>query len=456
MKKLVFSLLLIIGSLATTFAQTNKTQVTTDLSNTMADFISDLNFIMEDNENLDEKLDNTAGSFGSPEYFIHNGKQMESFRQWLHDYCVTEMGGKPVMHALEIQQNTITKVKMGDMQDQRYTFQAVLKRETLHERMPDIMTTWVVVWNGENEFVSILEFNDNVNIPVPVSLGEVDTNHDEFYIQITKVRKMGTQAIIELILENRGAEDVEIDMSFGGAGFVAYDDKGNEYNDFRISIGNMSWMEYGYGFSRAKRKLLVGVPVKARIQITGLKREATYITRMDWFLRCENWGFRNYESVKFKNMTLTGKPITIDARTYMQKKTLQTVNTGIADFQVAITGISCVNSQVMIDMLLMNTGNKDVQMDMSYGGAGFVAYDDKGNEYQNIRTAIATDTWMEYGYGFSKAKRKLWVGVPVKARICINNVKPEAWSIKRLDWYFRCEEWGFHQKESVKFKDINW
>ena len=456
MKKLILSLLLIIGSLAMTHAQTNKTQVTTDLSNTMADFMSDLNFIMEDNENLDEKLDNTAGSFGSPEYFIHNGKQMKSFRQWLHDYCVTKLGGKPVMHAIKIQQNTITKVKMGDAQDQRYTFQAVLRRETLNERMPDIMTTWVVAWNGENEYVSILEFNDNLNIPVPVSLGEVQTGQDEFQIQITKVRKMGTQAIIDLMIENTGSEDREIDTQFYGAWLVAYDDKGNAYEWNQISIGDNSWMGLGLGAGNSKRKLLAGVPVKARICINGLSNKASYITRMDWYLRCEEWGFNTKEFVKFTDITLTGKPILTDATTYMANATIKQVDTGVSDFQIGITKVSRMNSQVIIDMLMINTGSEDIQWDMFFTGAGLVAYDDQGNKYNRINIAVGVDSWMGYGLGAGNSRRNMRAGIPIKARIVIPNVKPEARFIRRMDWFIQCEKWGFFQKESIKFKDIHW
>lgn len=253
MKKRILSLLLMIQVVVCVLAQANKTQITTDLRNTMQDFMADINYIMEDLDNISTNVENTSGTFGSSTYFMYNGKKMESLGQWIQDYCTRQLGNRQVMHSLQIQQNTVTKLKPGDVQDRRYTFQAVLKREKPEGRMPDIMTTWVVVWNGQNEYMTIVEYNDNVNIPVPVILGEVVSGREEFSITLTKVRKQGTQVFIDMMLENTGGEDVIIDQSVYESGQVAYDDKGNKYDNIRISIGDGGWMGSGLGAGNSRR-----------------------------------------------------------------------------------------------------------------------------------------------------------------------------------------------------------
>ena len=69
MKKIILTLLLIIGSLASTNAQTNS-QVQTDISYTIQDFLSELNYINDDKENFQMNTKNIANTYGSPEYFL--------------------------------------------------------------------------------------------------------------------------------------------------------------------------------------------------------------------------------------------------------------------------------------------------------------------------------------------------------------------------------------------------
>ena len=59
MKKRILSLLLMIQVVVCVLAQANKTQITTDLRNTMQDFMADINYIMEDLDNISTNVENT-------------------------------------------------------------------------------------------------------------------------------------------------------------------------------------------------------------------------------------------------------------------------------------------------------------------------------------------------------------------------------------------------------------
>lgn len=455
MKKRILSLLLMIQVVVCVLAQANKTQITTDLRNTMQDFMADINYIMEDLDNISTNVENTSGTFGSSTYFMYNGMKMESLGQWIQDYCTRQLGNRQVMHSLQIQQNTVTKLKPGDVQDRRYTFQAVLKREKPEGRMPDIMTTWVVVWNGQNEYMTIVEYNDNVNIPVPVILGEVVSGREEFSITLTKVRKQGTQVFIDMMLENTGGEDVIIDQSVYESGQVAYDDKGNKYDNIRISIGDGGWMGSGLGAGNSRRKLLAGVPLKARVVINGIKPDAQFIRRMNWHFACKEWDMTVEQPAVFKDIVYLNKPIRETVKPLPTESYIGQVVTGQPDFLINVTKVSRQGTRVVVEMLVENIGMEDVILDHSVYGAGFAVYDELGNQYRKTQYSMGNDSSMGKGLGAGNSRRKLIAEVPMKMKIYIENVNPGAKCIRRLDWHFECKGWNRRVEQPVKFMNLD-
>ena len=155
MKKLIFSLLLTIGSLATTHAQT-KSQVIADISYTMEDFMGDLSNINDRDNILIEHINNMNQNFGPPSYFIYKGKQQDSFRNWLKNYAEIELHGEAVEHSLEIQESSLRKISRNS-QDKRYGFDAILKMIFSDNSTNTIYTSWVVTWSGEGNYVKLLE-----------------------------------------------------------------------------------------------------------------------------------------------------------------------------------------------------------------------------------------------------------------------------------------------------------
>jgi len=451
MKKVILSLLLCIIATVGMNAQ-SKTQLATDLRHTMDDFMAELSMLNEDPTGIHRNIENFATTFASSAYFVYNGKQTQSFKEWAEAYCTSQLKGQSISHTLVIQENTIAKVKPADGNDMRYTFNAILKRESLDAKMPDIMTGWVVVWNGENQYLTIVEYHDNVKVPLPVMLGEVNTGRDEFQITVTKVRRQNTQVYIDMMLENVGDEDIVIDQFQSGSRLVAYDDKGNKYDYIQIAIGDKSWMGMGLGAGNSKRKLMAGVPVKGQIRIDRIKPEAELIRRMNWHFTCKELDLDVEQPVKFMDMSLSNKPV---AKLSTDKQVpVGRVVTGIPELGITVTKVYRRDSQVYIEMMLENKGGYDVIISQFESGSGFVAYDDKGNKYGKIRIAIGDESWMGCGLGAGNSRRKLIPGVPMKAWICIDNVKVDASSIRRMDWHFFCQEWKKNVEQPVKFMNL--
>ena len=118
---------------------------------------------------------------------------------------------------------------------------------------------------------------------------KIVTGHPDFKIKITRCEASGTTCILDLLLQNIGANDTNVKV-FGGDynATVLYDDEGNAYSgrQVRVSVGNKtpsSWMN--------ACTLPSEVPVRARLQIEGVPESATLFTRIDLRLECPQWGF---------------------------------------------------------------------------------------------------------------------------------------------------------------------
>ncbi len=156
MKKRILSLLLMILACIYVQAQT-KSQVISDAIYTMEDFTSDLNFINDEKGSGMDGVNSMSHAFASAEYFMYNGKKMESFQKWLEEYCFQGLAGQYVEHSIDILQKTFEKVDEDEKNDKRYRFDALLTRRSDDSVNDEKTVTFIVEWKGNSQYVSILE-----------------------------------------------------------------------------------------------------------------------------------------------------------------------------------------------------------------------------------------------------------------------------------------------------------
>ena len=124
------------------------------------------------------------------------------------------------------------------------------------------------------------------------------TNHPDFKIKVRRCEASGKTCVIDLIIENVGSSDVDIEVKGGSwHGLIAYDDEANQYESIGIAVGN----KWGLG----THKLPAGVPMKARIQVEGVVESATMFRRLDWKIYCSAWGLNDNKPIKFINLPIS-------------------------------------------------------------------------------------------------------------------------------------------------------
>lgn len=133
------------------------------------------------------------------------------------------------------------------------------------------------------------------------------TNHPDFKIKVLRCEASGSTCVIDMIFENIGSQDVNITI-YGGywnnSTSVAYDDEANKYSDqnFLVAIAN-----HGLTYYYQKIDLPADIPLKARVQIEGVKASARMFRRIDLNIRCDSWGIDGYKgkTVKFFNVPIS-------------------------------------------------------------------------------------------------------------------------------------------------------
>lgn len=162
-------LLIIIWTLILpmTLVGQTKSQVISDITNTMDDFASDLSFVNENQEYSTENIQSISRTFGSADYFIYNNRQMSSFQEWMEEYCFRILNKEFVSHTIQIIQQTVEKVDKKEKVDNRYSFKAIMKRESSDAIDDEKTISFIVEWKGKGQYVSILEIKGDFNrLPV--------------------------------------------------------------------------------------------------------------------------------------------------------------------------------------------------------------------------------------------------------------------------------------------------
>lgn len=181
-KYLITLLACCLLSLVSLNAQT-KSQVLSDINQTLMDFSADLNSICEDDEPVESHIRSISEAFGSDEYFIFNGKKMESFQDWLRTYYKQELKDKEVTHSFQVKQQTIVKVAPDEDSDKRYRFDVLLTRTSGRGNPTPQTVSFVVCWNGEGRYATILESRGDWGLDI-VEIHKVGNKYFGFNISV--------------------------------------------------------------------------------------------------------------------------------------------------------------------------------------------------------------------------------------------------------------------------------
>ena len=170
MKKLVIIIICLLSCIYPLDAQT-KSQVISDITYTMDDFASDLSFVNERHDFAVSNIQSISHTFGSADYFMYNNIQVQSFRKWLEEYCFQVLNKEYVGHTFKIIQQSVEKVDKKETGDKRFSFDAIMQRESSGTFNDKKKISFIVEWKGEGQYISILEIKGDFNgTPVPPGL----------------------------------------------------------------------------------------------------------------------------------------------------------------------------------------------------------------------------------------------------------------------------------------------
>ena len=134
---------------------------------------------------------------------------------------------------------------------------------------------------------------------------KIVTNHPDFKINVKRCAASGKTVIIDLILTNEGATDVEAIIGYGGlSGSEAYDNDGNIYQGEAIGVRVANRPDYSPYDSRLF-KIPVDVPMKYSICIENVTTSTESIARLSLRFECQRWGLNRDKMVKISNIPIS-------------------------------------------------------------------------------------------------------------------------------------------------------
>lgn len=140
-----------------------KSQILSDIRLTMQDFVADISNINEDKKYFKENLLALSQTYASDTYFMSNGVQQSSFLAWAEEYCTMHLMGLVVQHTIDILENSLQKVDANNNNDKRYQFDATLTRVWASGSQTNDNLTFIVVYNGRNNYVLLTEINGRLS-----------------------------------------------------------------------------------------------------------------------------------------------------------------------------------------------------------------------------------------------------------------------------------------------------
>lgn len=134
---------------------------------------------------------------------------------------------------------------------------------------------------------------------------KIVTNHPDFKIKVKRCAASGKTVVIDLILTNEGATDVEEIEGNGGCwGSEAYDNDGNIYQGETIKVRVANRQHYSCQ-SSGRFKIPVDVPMRFSILIENVPASTESIARLSLLFVCGKWGLNDQKLVKFTNIPIS-------------------------------------------------------------------------------------------------------------------------------------------------------
>ena len=138
------------------------------------------------------------------------------------------------------------------------------------------------------------------------------TNHPDFTVKVTRCKASGKRCVLDMVFLNEGTGDVEFTLD--GYNGIVYDDEGNIYegdsgnSKIRVALGDLNRYFGEMPDESVTRVLPAGIPIKARVLISGVPETATTFLRMHINTICGAWSIGRNRPV----LTLYNVPISRD------------------------------------------------------------------------------------------------------------------------------------------------
>ena len=141
---------------------------------------------------------------------------------------------------------------------------------------------------------------------------KIVTNNPDFTIKVKRCAASGKTVILDLILNNVGTNDVEVQRISAGrySGILgyeenseAYDDEGNIYQLTNLKVKVANRPEYRDD-DTGSFSIPAGVPMRLSIQIDGVPQSAESIARLKLIVRCKAWGLNAEKPVRISNIPI--------------------------------------------------------------------------------------------------------------------------------------------------------
>jgi hypothetical protein len=140
---------------------------------------------------------------------------------------------------------------------------------------------------------------------------KIVTNHPDFKINVKRCAASGKTVILDLILTNEGANDVDRVIAFGGQpgnsdeiSAEAYDDQGNIYQGYCIKVKVANRSEYSMR-NTGYFSILTGVPMRLSVSIEGVPANAESISRLKMGIYCSAWNLNESKPILFRNIPIS-------------------------------------------------------------------------------------------------------------------------------------------------------
>jgi len=136
---------------------------------------------------------------------------------------------------------------------------------------------------------------------------KIVTGHPDFKLKVTRCAASDKTVIIDIILSNEGADDVENVILWACTtmeAIVTYDNEGNIYGCGSNLVRVANNPEYS-GHDSGAFSILSGVPMRLSIRIEGVSPSAESIARITLPFECQAWGLNSQKPVKISKIPIT-------------------------------------------------------------------------------------------------------------------------------------------------------